>query len=164
MASTKVIEQPRPMAIIMSYKDLLRVIASGLIIGLVTYALYVALDRYVFTPALCGNASDLAGRCQSKESFASALAMVGGAIVGLFAMVQTKAYRPLLVVLFATISLWGLPALLVELPWWMFTLAFSLIFGLAYAAFAWIVQLRNLYVAIGVGIVFLILLRLLINS
>jgi hypothetical protein len=164
MASTKVIEQPRPMAIVMSYKDLLRVIASGLVIGLITYALYVALDRYVFTPALCGNVSDLAGRCQDKETFASSLAMVGGAIVGLFAMVQAKVYRPLLVVLFATISLWGVPMLLVDLPWWVFTAALSFIFALAYAAFAWIVQVRNLYVAVGAGIVFLVVLRLLINT
>jgi len=164
MANTKVIEQPRPTAIVMSYVDLVRVVVSGLVIGLVTYALFVALDRYVFTPTLCGDVTGLAERCQDKESFASILAMVFGSIIGLFALVQARVYRPLLVILLVTVSLWGLPALAIDLPWWGFTFALSLIFGLAYGAFAWIVQLRNLYAAIGIGLVFLVILRLIINA
>jgi hypothetical protein len=164
MASTKVIEQPRPAAIVMSFPDLARVLISGFVIGLITYALYVTLDRYVFTPTLCGDVAGLAERCQSKEEFSSVLAMVLSGILALIALIQTRVYRPLLVVLLVTISLWGVPIVATSLPWWAFTGIMGVIFALTYAAFAWLVQVRNLYLAIGISIAFLIVLRLILNS
>lgn len=162
MATAKVLEQPRPAALLMSFKDLLRILGVGALIGLVTYALYVVLDQYVFTPALCGTGVGFPERCESKEYFASTLAMILGAMGGLFTLVQQRVYRPLLVVIASSFTLWNVLTLEGNIPWWGFTLLIAAIFALAYGAFAWIVQIRNLYIALGVSVILFVVIRLLI--
>ena len=164
MATTKVKEQPRPQVLMMPWRDVIRVALAGVVIGLVTAALYVVLDKYVFTPALCGEATAAAGRCGNKLYFASALAMILSALGGLFAMVQLRVFRPLLVVLLVTIGLWNVVLLIDGLVWWQMALAAGLLFAVAYAAFAWLVQLRNFFLALGLGAVVVVLLRLIIMS
>ncbi|HEY1085511.1 MAG TPA: hypothetical protein VGE34_02165 [Candidatus Saccharimonadales bacterium] len=164
MATAKVLEQPRPVVMAMPLRDLLRLIATGALIGLVTYALYVVLDRYVFTPALCGNGVGFPERCGSKEYFASTLAMLLGAMCGIFVFVQQRVYRPLLVIILATLALWNIFTVGSAATWWLFALIVLVIFALTYAAFAWIVQIRNLYVALGISVLLLVVVRLLMGS
>lgn len=164
MATAKVLEQPRPAVMMMSSKDLLRLVGTGALIGLVTYALYVALDRYVFTPALCGSGVGFPERCGSKEYFASTLAMVVGAFAGIFVFVQQRVYRPLLVIILATVALWNIFTIGSAAAWWVFALLVLVLFALTYAAFAWLVQIRNLYLALGVSLLLLVVVRLLIGG
>lgn len=147
----------------MSVPDLLKLLIGGAIVGLATYAFFLVLDHYVFTPTLCSS-TGLEERCANKESFASSIALVVGAFVGLFAAVQQRVYRPLLVVLFATVGLWNVPLIATSFPWWGAALIVAGLFSFAYSAFAWIVQLRNLYLAVGLGLVLLVVLRLIISA
>lgn len=147
----------------MKLSDLIRLLIGGAVVGLATYALFLALDQYVFTPALCSSAG-LEERCADKESFASSFALVIGAFVGLFATVRQRVYRPLLVVLFATIGLWNIPLLVADFTWWAAALLVAAVFSFSYGAFAWIVQLRNLYVAVGFGLVLVTVLRVIITA
>lgn len=162
MATSKVAEQPRPKVMMMPYGDLFKIALAGLVIGLVTVALYAVFDKYVFTPALCGEALAGTGRCENKLTFASSLAMIVSALGGLFAMVQLRVFRPLLVVLLVSVGLWNVLLLTNDLVWWQMALTSGLVFAVAYAAFAWLVQIRNFFVALGLGALIVVLLRLIL--
>lgn len=163
MATSKAAEQPRPKVVTMPYGDLVKIALAGLVIGLVTVALYAVFDKYVFTPALCGDALAGTGRCENKLAFASSLAMIVSALGGLFAMVQLRVFRPLLVVLLVTVGLWNVLLLMGGLVWWQMALASGLVFAVAYGAFAWLVQIRNFFLALGLGAVIVAVLRLILT-
>lgn len=163
MASTRVVEQqPRPVMLLMSWLELGRIFIVGALIGLASAALYVMLDKYVLTPALCST-PEMAARCEAKPYFAGGIAMIVGAVMGLFALVQQRVYRPLLIILLATIGLWNTVLLLDALPLWTATIVTALIFGVAYCAFAWLAQIRNFIAASMVGVVLILLMRLIVS-
>lgn len=164
MASTKVLEQARPVLVSLSRQDFLRIFGIGVIVGIVVCALYVMLDRYVFTPALCENATGTLERCENKESYAATIAMLLVALGGLVSVVRMRVYRPLLVVLFVTASLWGIPELAVSLPWWLATLITVLLFGIAYVTFAWLARIRNFYITLLLSVALLVAVRLVLMS
>ncbi|MCA9341478.1 hypothetical protein KC952_03020 [Candidatus Saccharibacteria bacterium] len=164
MASSRVVDQPSPIMFNMRLTELLKVVGIGATIGLISYLIFVILDKYVFTPSLCGT-SGLEQRCANKESFASSIALVIGAFGGLFALVQQRVYRPLLIVILTTLSLWNVPLIASGASSLVWVVALIVIlFGLAYGAFTWLVQVRNLYLAATLGIVLLIVLRLVFSS
>lgn len=164
MASTKVVEQqPRPVMLLMSWGELVRVIIVGAIVGLVTLALHAMLDKYVLTPTLC-SAPELAARCASKPYFAAAVATIISAVIGLFALVQQRVYRPLFVVLLATAGLWNVVLLLVTLPLWAGVVGALFAFASAYAVFAWLAQIRNFIVALIVALALVLVMRLIVSA
>lgn len=163
MASAKVIEQPRPTVVAMSHRDLARVFITGLIIGLVIYGLYIALNRYVFAPTLCAE-TGLLERCDNRDSYAATMAMLIGGFGGLFAMVKLRVYRPLLVAILATLTLWGMLELATTLSWWLTALTVAVIVAFAYTAFAWIVTVRNLYVALGLAGVLILAVQFILTA
>ena len=164
MASTKVVEQqPRAVMLLMSWSELIRVMIIGALTGLLVAALYAMLDKYVLTPTLCSS-PELAARCASKPYFASGVAMLIGSIGGLFALVWQRVYRPLLVVLLSAAGLWNVVLLIVNFPLWGAILSVALIFAVTYAVFAWIAQIRNFIIALVVGLVIVLLMRLIISA
>jgi Flp pilus assembly protein protease CpaA len=80
----KVIEASDPHAAwaTMNVKTLINIFLYGLLVGLLTFALYMVLEQFVFEPVLCRESAALA-RCESKEEFASGVAIVLGSMVGL---------------------------------------------------------------------------------
>ena len=162
MASTSVINQHRPTIVSMSIKEAASIAIIGLIVGILSLVIFLLLDRYILSTALCGPVG-LEQRCADKTSFASGIAIVIGAVLGLFATVQQRAYRPLLVIILATISFWGIFSLLSTLNWLAMIAAAAILFALCYLAFSWIVQLRNIYIALALGILLTIIIRLVIS-
>ena len=160
MATKKMIEQTQPAIMTTTRADMWRVFVTGLVIGIALYALYIVLDRYVFTPVLCGETGGLAGRCEDKETYASVVSMLIAAVGGLFAMLRQRVYRPLFVVIFVTIALWGVLAVTTSLAWWLAALVLAVIVALGYTAFAWLALVRNFYIALGLSVVLLIVVRL----
>ena len=164
MASTRVVEQqPRPVMLLMSWSELVRILITGALVGLFTAALYAMLDKYVLTPALC-SAPELAARCAAKPYFASGIALVVGGVAGLFALVQQRVFRPLLVVLLATAGMWNIVLLIALVPVWLAALSVAVLFGASYALFAWLAQIRNFVVAFAIGLVVVLLMRLIISA
>lgn len=164
MASTKVVEQqPRAVMLLMSWGELLRVVAVGALVGVVTWASYGLLHTYVLTPALC-NAPELAARCQAEPYFAGGVATVVGAVVGLLLLVWQRVFRPLLVVLLASAGLWNVVLITTGFSWWVAILTSALLFGVTYAMFAWLAQIRNFIVSVIVGVVLVVVMRLIISS
>lgn len=149
---------------LISWRELGKVIAAGIVVGLVTLALYYILDKYVFTPGLCNDLNAGTGRCENKLTFASGFAMAIGGLAGLFAMVQLRIFRPLLVVLLVVVGLWNVLLVSSGLPWLLHALLVAVIFGVAYAVFAWLVQLRSLLLSVVLSVVLVVLMRLILMS
>lgn len=165
MAKTKPVEvQATTMPRLLTWRDALTILVVGAVVGLVTLAVYFILDKYIFTPGLCSGANVDPVRCDSKEYFSSTLAMIIGGLAGLFALVQQRVFRPLLVVLLTVVGLWNVTLLLSGLVWWASVLLVALIFAVAYLAFAWLVQLRNFYLALGITALVVVLMRLILMS
>lgn len=157
---TTIVSENRSGILLSSVSDMVRVFITGLSIGLISFALYYLLKQYVFTPMLCNNAALGNLRCQNVDGLANGVAMIIGGIGGLVALVQMRVLRPLLVVLCASIGLWNILLLGSNLVWWQSALGILVIFGLAYAAFTWLVQLRSFIIAFIISIVLIIVMRL----
>jgi len=163
MVKAKPVEVSPAMPRLLTVRDALSIAIAGAVVGLIVLAVYFMLDKYVFTPGLCGEGADPA-RCDSKVYFVSTLSMVIGGLAGLFALVRQRAFRPLLVVLLASVGLWDIVLILAGMTWWAGVLLIAVIFAAAYLAFAWLVQLRNFYLALGISAVVIVLMRLIMMS
>lgn len=150
--------------LLMSWREVVRVALIGAVVGLATYALTVVLDKYIITGLACGAEPSGALNCDSKEYVASAAAMLLVAIGALFALVQSRVYRPLLVLILAAAGLWNVTLLALNTSWFASIFAMALIFAIGYAAFAWLVQIRNFFLATALGIVVVVLMRLIISA
>lgn len=151
----KVIEAIDPHAAwaTMSVHTLSRIFLYGLLVGLISFALYVGLDRFVFEPVLCRESVALA-RCESKAQFAAGTAIVFGSFLGLFLLVRERVYRPILAILGVGIALWGIFAVVGVLPVILAAAASALLFALAYVLFSWLVQPTSLVISlVGVAVV-----------
>ena len=162
MATRKVAEQVQPGALLMTWRDVMKIAAAGALVGVITMTLYVLLDRYVFSPTLCGEMNVGAGRCEDKLTFSSSVALVMGALPILFFFVQQRVYRPLLVIFLSVVTLWNIPLLVGELAVLLAILLSVIIFALTYLLFAWLVQIRNFPLALIVTIATVILVRIVI--
>ena len=149
----KVIEAVDPHAAwaTMSVKTLFNIFLYGLLVGTVTFALYIGLERFVFEPILCNESAALA-RCESREEFAGGVAIVIGSIIGLILLVRERVYRPILAIIGVGVALWGLFALLTAVPIVLAMIIGVLLYSLAYVLFAWLVQPTSLVISV-VGVV-----------
>lgn len=165
MSDTTPADTPTTMPRLITVREGIGVLVAGAVIGLAALAVYFLFEKYVFTPLFCGNAIDIdQARCEGKVYFASALAMVIAGLGGLFALVQQRVYRPLLVILLVTVGLWGVLPLMASGQWWVGALLSSLVFAISYLVFTWLVQLRNFYVALGVSALIVVVMRLILMS
>lgn len=160
----KVIEASDPHAAwaTMNVKTIINIFLYGLLAGLVTFALYMALEQFVFEPVLCRESAALA-RCESKEAFSSGVAIVLGSMLGLVLLVRERVYRPILAILGVAISLWGIYALVAALPIVLAAAVATIMFGIAYVLFSWLVQPTSLLISITGVVVISALARLAIG-
>ena len=126
-----------------------KVALTGAVIGIAVWGLAILLERFVLKGIFCGDPS--AAACTNVTTYAGNIAAVIMAIIGVVALVRLSVFRPLLIVLGAAISLWGLAAwlsglgMLEQLGWSV------LLYALFYSLYAWIARIRN---AIAVLVVF----------
>ena len=142
--------------------DLLRAIACGAGVGLIVAGLYLLLDHFLFSAVLCR--PQAAAQCNQAPLYSHIIAMVVGAIAGLGGLVRLRVYRPLLIVLAATITLWGLHMLVDGMAWYWMILASVGLFALAYGLYAWLARVRNFIVSLVVMIIVVVVMRLLIAA
>lgn len=164
MSTRKSVDQVQPGAILMSWQDVVKVIVAGALAGILTMALYVLLDRYVFTPTLCSDMNAGTGRCDNRLLFSSGVALVVAAFPVLFYFVNQRIYRPLLVVIVSIAALWNVPLLIGELSLSVAILVAGLLFAGIYLLMAWLVQVRNFLVALGLSVIVVVVLRLILAS
>lgn len=143
----------------MSRAELMRVFVIGLAAGLVALGAYMLLKQYVFDRAMC--TTDASATCAQSPTYSMIVSMVLSALVTLVALVQSRTFRPLLVVIAASIALWGFERLLVSaLPWYLELVLGAVLFGLVYLLFAWVVRIRSFIVAAIVALVLAIAVQL----
>ena len=160
----KMVEATDPHAAwaMMGRRKLINIFISGLLVGVVTYALYVLLERFVFDPVLCRESVALA-RCETKDEFAGGVALLLGSMLGLVLLVRELVYRPIMALVGVVVSLWGLFALVAVLPWFVALLITALLFGLAYVLFSWLVQPSSLFLSLAIVTIAAVAVRVAMN-
>ena len=137
--------------------DLVLTILAGASVGIASLALTFLMNKFIFAAVLCRAQSP--GGCEAAPTYAMIVAMVLGAIIGLVALVRLRIYRPLLVVLAASIALWGYVGYLLPLAWYISGPISAALFGLAYALFMWLACVRSFVFAIVLSVVAVVVIR-----
>lgn len=138
---------------------IIQVVLLGIILGALTWLLTLLLERFAMTPLLCNPSSN--AMCGSAGTLAGNIALVLTAIGALLGLVRLGVYRPLLVVIAASIVLWGLSGWMGGLLWYE-TLAWTVaLYAVVYTAFAWLVRPRFFLAAIILVLIVVITARLL---
>ena len=138
--------------------ELIRTLLTGVGVGVIVGLLAYLLEQFVFAPLLCDQ--DGAGSCVNVATYSSAVAILVGALAGLISMTTLQVYRPLLIVLAATVSLWGFHGLVDGMAWYWTLLVLAVLFSLAYALFAWLARIRSFIFALAVVTIAVVLVRM----
>lgn len=155
----KVYSETKPSAVLTtSARHIWQTALTGMAVGLLVWGIAWLCNTYLYAVVLCRG--DLAARCASAPQYAEATAGIIAAGVGLFALARLQIFRPLPIAIGALISLWGLTALTMALPWLGAALATIILYGLAYALFGWAVRIRSFLFAMVVLIVLVVLVRM----
>lgn len=145
----------------MSVRDLFMTIVVGALVGLATAGIALLMNRYVFTAVLCRSEAT-ASDCTNAPLYATIVAMIIGAIAALVALANMRMYRPLLVVIAATATLWGFHVLTVSMPWYWALVVPMVLFGLIYGMFTWIARIRSFLIAVILTVLVVVGIRLLL--
>lgn len=145
----KIIEASDPHAAwaTMNMRTVANILLYGLIVGLVTFLLYVGLERFVFEPILCREADALA-RCENRQEFAGGIAIVLGSILGLVLLVRERVYRPILAIIGIAVCMWGIFGLVAGLPVILAGATAVVLFAVTYVLFSWLVQPTSLVISL----------------
>jgi hypothetical protein len=139
-------------------QQLVQVAFLGAIAGAIAWVLTSLIYHAIMVPLYCSNASSVA--CGGSLGVAGGIAAVLAGIAGLLGLVRLSVFRPLLIVLGAVITLWGLSSWVGGLPWYQ-ELAWSIMLtGLTYTAFAWLVRPRSFVVAAIIVFVAVVVARI----
>lgn len=137
---------------------MVQVVLLGIILGAATWLLTILFDRFIFGSLMCGGQGVT---CDGSTVVAGNVALVLTAVGALLGLVRLGVYRPLLIVIAATIVLWGLSGYTLGMQWyeamaWIVSLA-----ALVYAAFTWLVRPRLFLIAIILILVVVLTARIL---
>ena len=146
----------------MTTRELVSTTIAGAVAGASIAVLYLLMHHFVFQAVLC-RAQAMSG-CSEAPSYAMTVAMIIGAIVGVGILSKLRIYRPLLIVVAVAISLWGMSAIVAGFQWYWLLLSFAVLFGLAYALFAWVARIRSFILALVVTTVLIVVMRLVLTA
>ncbi len=136
-----------------------RLIAVGLVTGVVGWLLYWLLANYFVSPIFCST-TDTFGLCKNGGTIAWISAHVVASVLAVIALAQLAVYRPLLVVIAALASLWSAHSWLGVLPWWQGLIAQGILFAIAFAVFGWIARVANFWLTVIVIVVLVVVARI----
>jgi hypothetical protein len=145
----------------MSLRQLVLVVLVGAVAGIIAWGLSYVLDTYVLQAIFCREES---ADCSEVPQYAEAIAGIIAAGAALFGLVKLRAMRPLVVVVAATLALWGLVSAVVTLEWYGALLAVTGLYALTYAIFAWIARLRVLWMVMFLVVAALVAIRFGLNG
>lgn len=139
-----------------SRESFLQPLLIGVVAGLATWGIYALLRRFVVVGLLC-DYSD--AYCNAGPSVAFVVTLIAAHFLALIALVRSGALRPLLVIIAAVVTLWGVQAWLSGQVWWSGMLYSGLLFGLAYVYYAWINRLLFFPVALVITVLSVVIAR-----
>ena len=155
-------EQIETAVVMQSWRRVLPALSSGAIAGVVTWIGTFILSEYVIGPIACRVGSSLVG-CSDNGVVSANVALIIAGIVALGLLVRQRTLRPLLVVLAAVATLWGLGSWVSEDVGYISLILTVILSALVYAVFAWFSELRRFWVALAVTIALVLLFRLLVS-
>lgn len=131
--------------------------------GVLTWILSFLLANYVVGPVACRLGTSLIG-CSEATYVAGIISLIIIGVVALILTVRERLYRPLFVVLGATLVLWGIGGSWLVGGGYLGFLLTVLVSALVYATMTWLSTVRNFWVALGVTILVVLLFRLIVMS
>lgn len=134
----------------------------GMVVGAIAWGGGVLISRFIIEPVFCAT-PDSASICQTRDLTTFNIALVLGSFVGLLVMVRSRVYRPLLISIAATVTLWSVLSLVSNETWILRLLWVLGLSALAYALYGWISQLRSFAAALIITVIVVVGIRLLPN-
>lgn len=133
------VHEAKPAIIEQDVRTSIKIAVIGLVIGAVAWGLGWVLERFVLQGMLC----DGSAMCGAATTYAGNIAGVVAAIVAVVVLVRVNVFRPLLIVLGAVLSLWGLLHWTSDMELWMQALVSAGLYALLYSVYAWIARIRQ---------------------
>lgn len=138
-----------------------RVVVSGMVGGVVTWLIALALNHFILKQIMCGPTADPSMCASSGQTGAYiALVLVSVMLVAIIALNRVR--RPLLVVLAAVGALWGVGVSVTE-AWWLSLIVTTVAFGFVYATTMWLNRIRGNVAAIIFLAIFVLLARVVLS-
>jgi hypothetical protein len=151
------IDAPASLAYVPSERnEVIKVIALGLLAGLLVPALSSLIAQYFITPVFCTGGTDTFSICSSGGVVANHIAAVIAGFAAFAVLSHWAVYRALLLVVAATIAMWGLQKYATSLTtgyWLEYYLFSALLYALAYTIFYWLLRISNFVVSLIVTLV-----------
>lgn len=139
----------------LSPQALIQVALLGTGIGLLYWLLTLLIRQVVFVPLFCGDPTN--NMCVGATGGAGVVALIAVTIVGLLGLVRFAVYRPLLIVLATTISLWGIANWTASM-FWLEGVAWTIVlFAVCYTVFTWLVRPRSFGIAVALVVAVVLL-------
>jgi len=153
----------QPIYISSDRRSIVQTLLVGLAVGILGWLLDMAIQRFFIEPVFCRNA-DSFSMCANGGTIAWVIAIIIASAIGLFSLIRINVFRPLLVVLAAAVTLWGVSGWLGPLVWWQALLWHGALFAVAYLLFVWLARAERFPLAFITTIVVILLLRLVVLS
>lgn len=134
----------------------------GAAVGFFGWLLMLAISNWVIGPVFC-RTDDTASICSNSNMISWASAHIIMSIMGLFMLIRANVFRPLLVVLAALVTLWGVGIWFIGAIWWVGLLWGVLLFALAYLLYTWLASTDRFFISLVAIIIVVVLMRLLIS-
>jgi len=138
-----------------------RVVSSGMVGGVVTWLIALALDRFILKQIICGPAAD-PSMCTNSAQIGAYVALVLVSVMLVPIIALNRVRRPLLVVLAAVGALWGVGVSTAEV-WWLSLMVTTVAFGFVYATAMWLNRIRGNVAAIIFLAIFVLLARVVLS-
>ncbi len=152
-------EQAKPLVTEMSGQQIGQVILSGLIAGIVAAGATLLFSAYVFKTLPC-----VAETCGTGGQYAAVLAGIISGAVALFWLIRLQIFRPLLVVLAVTVSLWGISLYMLNWPWYTVLGVSAGLYAVAYGLFAWLSRVRQFWIVILLVVLIVVAVRFILAT
>lgn len=140
-------------------RTLIRPLIVGAGVGLLGYLLTLAI-KFLFIENVFCRSADTQSICADGWNISWIAAHILVGLGSIFALVRAGVFRPLLVVIAAFVALWGVGAWIVPLAWPLALFWEVVLFGVAYALFAWLASITRFIFSFILIVAAVILARL----
>ena len=138
--------------------EIIGVLLTGAIAGLLVGLLTEAIARWFIEPVFC-RSTDSFAICANGGNIAFYAATVIVAILSVIALVRVGVFRPLLVAVAAAASLWGIKSYIDDFAWYEYGLWLMLLFALTYLLFYWLLRARSFILSVIIALIAVIAIR-----
>lgn len=136
-------------------RQFIQILVSGAVLGFLAWLLILLGDKAVSSSLICGGQVS----CSTATSTMHVIIELFVALVALLGLVRLSVYRPLMIVIAATVALWGTASFAAGLVWYVGLIWSVILYGLVYLLFAWLVRPRKLIPTIILLALVVVLLR-----